>query len=273
LHVADALAGSGQGVQSVPHVPVALLATQLVPQAWNPGSQLNPQLVPSHVAVPCAGEAHGLQLAPQAPTAVSLTHAPAQRWKPASHAIPHVVPSQLGVPLATDGHVTHAAPQASTEVLGTHAPAQRWKPAVHAKPQTEAAHVGVALPGAGHAVVQLPQYVGLLVTSTQLPAQSVLVGARQLLVHATPPPLVAPQNGAGPEHVVVHEPHVAAACRSASQPLDGSRSQSAKPGLQVKPQLVPSHPVVALARAGQGMQRVPHVSVEVSAAQLVPHAW
>jgi hypothetical protein len=46
-----------------------------------------------------------------------------------------------------------------------------------------------------------------------------------------------------------------------SQP--GSRSQSAKPGLQVKPHIPALHVVVALARAGQAFPHIPQCEVDV----------
>jgi hypothetical protein len=59
--------------------------------------------------------------------------------------------------------------------------------------------------------------------------------------------------------------------RLASQPLDALPSQSAKPGLQVKPQLPALHVVVALARVGQAFPHIPQCEGDMlRSTQVVP---
>jgi hypothetical protein len=70
-----------------------------------------------------------------------------------------------------------------------------------------------------------------------------------------------------------HAPQCAgAARRSTSQPFEASRSQSAKPSPQVKPQATPLHVAVALGGVGQGPHDVPHEVIAVFATQRVSQA-
>lgn len=76
----------------------------------------------------------------------------------------------------------------------------------------------------------------------------------------------------GAAHVTPQLPHVAGNARLASQPLVGFESQSAKPVLHTKPQLVPSHVAVALARDGHAVQLAPQLDTEVLSAHAPAHA-
>ncbi len=76
--------------------------------------------------------------------------------------------------------------------------------------------------------------------STQLESHATTGGGPQSL-EQTPPS----QKGVGAAQVVPQEPQVAPLERSASQPLSGAPSQSAKPGAQSNLHEAPSHVGVA----------------------------
>lgn len=96
------------------------------------------------------------------------------------------------------------------------------------------------------------------------------VGAVQPLTQRYTP-LVSWHNGEAAEHVVEHEPQVATPPRLASQPFAALPSQSAKPGRQVKLQLVPLQLAAALAGTGHAVHEAPHVATLASLPQALPH--
>jgi hypothetical protein len=62
-------------------------------------------------------------------------------------------------------------------------------------------------------------------------------------------------------HEIAHVPQCAgSARRSASQPVPGSPSQSAKLGLHAKPQRTPSHVAVAFGAPLHGVHEAPQVA-------------
>jgi hypothetical protein len=96
----------------------------------------------------------------------------------------------------------------------------------HTKPHVPLVQVAVPLVTLAHAVAQLPQWFGSVIGSTQLALHSNGVGA----VHDAAQLYVVPfkrQSGVGDEHIVVHDPHVAGAERSASHPSAAIPLQSA----------------------------------------------
>ena len=98
----------------------------------------------------------------------------------------------------------------------------------------------VVVPAAAHDLPQIPQFLGELVRSTQLPepgpasvaevapASAVAHGVSPAAHAATQP--VGAHNPVGAAHWILHAVHVAGLLRSASQPLAGLVSQSAHPG-------------------------------------------
>lgn len=122
--------------------------------------------------------------------------------------------------------------------------------------------------GAVQPVPHAPQLAGSLIKSTHDPAQDVGVGVTQPLEQVPPE-----QIRVLPTHARVQLPHVSAAERSASQPLPGVPSQSAKPGEQSKPQAAPSHVATELAGATQGEQLVPQEESELLGTQTSPQRW
>ena len=87
----------------MPHESTAVLDAQLAPHAWNPESQLKPQLEPSQVAAPCAGTAQALHDVPQVITLVFETHVALHTCWPAPQSARQrpVVPSQPSAQLAS----------------------------------------------------------------------------------------------------------------------------------------------------------------------------
>ena len=129
-------------------------------------------------------------------------------------------------------------------------------------------HVALLLGGGAHIVVQSPQRSGLLVVSTHDIPHSVGIAASQPLEQA--PPV---HTGVPPEQIRVHDPHVAGAVRSASQPLLATPSQSAKPAAQPKPQAVPLHVAKAFPGATHGAQLFPHEASESFDRHASPQRW
>lgn len=100
--------GAGHAAQLLPHeaVLVLLLATHVVPQAWNPVLQLTPHVVELQIGLPFAGSAHALHPPAEHPDATLLlaTHevgfAAGQPWLPAGQVAPQTAPLQTAVPPA-----------------------------------------------------------------------------------------------------------------------------------------------------------------------------
>jgi len=132
--------GAGHAAQLLPHeaVLVLLLATHVVPQAWNPVLQLTPHVAELQIGFPFAGSAHAVQPLAVQPDAVLLlaTHevgfAVGQPWKPALQVTLHTAPLQLGLPFAGSAHAVQppAVHPDATLLLATHVPAaavpHRW---------------------------------------------------------------------------------------------------------------------------------------------------
>jgi hypothetical protein len=132
-------------------------------------------------------------------------------------------------------------------------------------------HAGSPLVGVEHAVMQFPQCVALLVTSTHCAPHSVDVGAMQPVTHWYEP-FEPEQRGAVAAHLFVQEPQVSAFDRSVSQPSLGSVVlQFANPGLQLPMEHWPVvlHVAVALGNA----QGVHAVSAQPVAGSFVMTHW
>jgi hypothetical protein len=121
-------------------------------------------------------------------------------------------------------------------------------------------HVVVALARAGQAFPHIPQCEVLVRVSVSqpldaLPSQLPKPGL-QVKLHIPALHVVVALARAG--QAFPHIPQCEVFVRvSVSQPLDALPSQSAKPGLQVKPHLPALHVVAALARAGQVLPHIP----------------
>ena len=83
-----------------------------------------------------------------------------------------------------------------------------------------------------------------------------------------------PASHGWPLHEVAHVPQCAGSTRrSASQPVAGSPSQSAKPAWHVKPQRTPSHVAVELGVPPHGVHDAPHVAGSSLGTHDAPHVW
>lgn len=98
-----------------------------------------------------------------------------------------------------------------------------------------ALQTGVAPGTGGHAASQRPQWALLVASSTQLPLHAV-IGRAHVAVQTSPRAATTLQNGVGPEHCVLHEPHVSGNESNASHPVSRLESQSAQPESQVSAQ-------------------------------------
>jgi hypothetical protein len=118
--------------------------------------------------------------------------------------------------------------------------------------------------------------------STHAPLQ--VAKGHASVVHANPPSAAAQRGVAAPQRFP-QAPQLSALDRSASQPLAGLMSQSAKPGLQVTPQRPATQTAAPRAGAGQALPQAPQfitspwTSTQDSpqrcspgAAQVAPHA-
>jgi hypothetical protein len=74
-------AGTGHGVQDVPHDAGEVLSAQTAPQAWKPALQVKPHDVPSQVSTPFGGGGgQGVHDVPHEPTDVLLAQAAPHAW-------------------------------------------------------------------------------------------------------------------------------------------------------------------------------------------------
>jgi hypothetical protein len=202
-------------------------------------------------------------------TSQPLAALPSQSAKPAAHdATTHRPPAQALVALARAQRVPQA-PQLVALVLSEVSqplaalPSQSPKPASQAKVHARLAQRAAALAGTAQARPQVPQWATLVARSAQAPSQTVCPAgqfeAHTPALHTRPAAQRAPQA-----------PQFAALLRvSASQPLAGLLSQSAKPGSQAKPQRPSAQVGRAFAGAEQAMPHMPQLvsSVRRSASQ------
>jgi hypothetical protein len=108
--------------------------------------------------------------------------------------------------------------------------------------------------------------------STQVAPQRVGVAPPQPLVHANADP--APeQTGVPPLHTTPHAPQLVAEEMSVSQPFAGIESQSAKPGSQAYPQVVPLHVAELLVGRVHALQEVPQLETAAFETQAPAHRW
>jgi hypothetical protein len=149
-----------------------------------------------HVSVPV----HAVPQAPQLLLSVEKSaHPPLHELKPLLHATEHAPSLHEAVALAMLVVHAYADPQ-PPQLFGlfeksTHAPLQRLYPLLHAKVHALALHSAVALATlVEHTVEQVPQWLGLLVVSVQVPLHSVGVAVGQPETHVeleqtgVPPP-------------------------------------------------------------------------------------
>jgi hypothetical protein len=287
MHVAPA-------AHARPHIPqcsalVFVLTSQpfaaLMSQFAKPALQLSAHIPAAHVAVAFAAAAHATPHVPQLATLVLvLTSQPfaalmSQFAKPALHTSAHAPATHVGaIALGAARQTVLHAPQFITLVrVSTSHPfagfmSQSAKPALQRTPHAPSAHVAVALGPAEQTRPHVPQLFTSVVAST----------------HETiPPPLVQRMLGSGqskrhiPEahicpagHAAPHAPQFIALDRvSASQPLVGSRSQSAKPAAHAPIPHVPIvHEAAAFIGAGQARPHAPQFITSVcTSKQLAPH--
>jgi len=224
---ADAVFGTGHAMQAAPQVAGSLLGTHAPPQRWCVAGHVVPQVSATQVAVPPpAGTGHTVQAAPQAVASVLATHLVPQRRVLTGHCIPHVSATQVGTPPVGAGQGVQAAPHFAGSVLATQAPEQAWNCALHVKLQVPPAQAGTLFSGAGHLMLHPPQWLMVVLGSTQEPPQFTGASAVQPLVHWNEPPAGA-QSGAATWQTALQEPQLVALERSVSQPSPGSLLQSA----------------------------------------------
>jgi hypothetical protein len=135
----------------------------------------------------------------------------------------------VAVAFAGAAHVLHAAPtpQLFGSLLAAHvAPLpvpHTWSLALQVNPQTPPAEqIGVPPATAGHCVVQLPQWVGSVVSSTHCAPHRLSPGPQpDVQAKGCEGLVVFEQSGVPPEQMVVQLPQCAARLNSVSQPLSG----------------------------------------------------
>jgi hypothetical protein len=160
VHVAAALAGTGQTVQAAPHAVGSVGAVHLPAQALFGGVHFSPQVSLTHVAAPPAGTGHGVQSGPQAVGSVLARHLPPHAWKLALQVNVHAPAVQALVELATTGHLMLQPPQWFVLVTGSTHSAPQFRgapgvqPFVHWNVGPEGAHSGEAAP---QTALQAPQ--------------------------------------------------------------------------------------------------------------------
>ncbi|MFO0560349.1 MAG: hypothetical protein U0269_20195 [Polyangiales bacterium] len=148
---------------------------------------------------------------------------------------------------------------------------QSAKPALQRTPQAPSAHVAAALGPAEQTRPHIPQLFTSVVASTHEtipPLVQRMLGSGQSKRHV-PAPHICPAG-----HALPHAPQFIGLDRvSASQPLVGSRSQSAKPASHAPIPHVPIvHEAAALAGAGHARPHEPQFITSVcTSRQLAPH--
>ena len=140
------------------------------------------------------------------------------------------------------------------------------KPLAQVYPQEVPSQVAVALLGAAQGRHPLP-HEAVLVLLTQTSPQRWKPATQEKPQEV--PSQVAVAFAGGVQRVP-QRPHVAKFERFASQPFEGSPSQSAYPVRQVKPQRIPSQVGSAFAVEGQGEHEVPQPIVEVTGMHASP---
>lgn len=262
----------------LPHDPqlpssVCVLTHANPPQSVRPSAQSMVQTLPSQLAtpLPCVGPGQLVpQLDPQLLGSELSTHALLQAWAPGRQVYPHVVPPvHVGVAFAGAAHVPHAAP--TPQLFGSLLAAQlallpvpqRWSLALHVKPQTPPAEqVDVPPVTAGHCVLQPPQWLGSVCSSTHEAPHRLSPGAHpEVQAKGWLVLVVFEQSGKPPEHTVAQLPQCAARLNSVSQPSSGFDEQIPNVGAHEvlsnvqTPLVQPTLP----ATCGRFVQSCPHV--------------
>jgi hypothetical protein len=155
-------------------------------------------------------------------------------------------------------------------------PSQSEKPAAQVDPHTPAEHVGFAFGSMGQRVPHAPQFIGLTFTLISQPllgsaSQSAKFGAHED-AH-TPAPHVATVPGRGEVHTRPQPPQWLTLARvSASQPVAGLPSQSAKPALHSVAHALARHTAVVFAVAGHELPQRPQCALVVASSTSQPFA-
>jgi len=211
--------------------------------------------------------AHWLPQRPQCDAPASDASQPlagfaSQSAKPASQVRAHVPAVHAADWLAPPTQALPQPPQCADDAwVLTSQPlvgsaSQSANPGEHVIPQRPSAQVAVASGPAGHARPHAPQCSGLVWTSTQGPPGQRVCPRSQPELHAKVPP-APPHAGVVPVHATPQTPQWVVPERAASQPLDASPSQSAKPTAQGAVHTPAVQAGVALARAGHTPPQVP----------------
>lgn len=237
-----------------------------------------PHTLPVATQVPRRHEYPPAQARPQAPhdsfaqrfVSHPFEGSPSQSSYPALQAPCVQLPAvQTGVAFCTKQR-RKQAPQLSMSLdVSRQVLPQRVKPALHEKSQRVPSQVAVPRSGAVHGVQLEPHDAMLEFETHALPQR--WNPALQMKAQAPPAQLAVPFTG--DVQRVSQRPQVAGAARSASQPLEGSPSQSAKPARQRKPQRIPSQVLSAFAAVGHGEHEVPQPMVEVVEMHALPQRW
>ncbi len=278
-HVAAALGGTGH---AEPHTPqfngLALMSTSqplamLLSQSAKPVAHCARHIPAMHTGtVPGIVEAHTLPQAPQLAKEVRVsTSQPlalfmSQSTKPAMQLEPQAPAVHVGVALLGATQRSPQRPQLDTSLVSAVSQplalfmSQLPKPIAHRSEHAPITHCSVLLAPPTQRVLQAPQ---LFVSARRSCSQPLTLFMSQL-----PKPMLQTSPQAPDEHCGValapagHEvPHVpqvdALRWMSASQPLSGMRSQSAKPELHMSPQVPMTQRAVELTAAGHELPQRP----------------
>ena len=185
-------------------------------------------------------------------------------------------------PVALAG--AHARPQApqlarslrvSTSQPLVSLPSQSEKPVTHDDTQVPSRQPGNELVRRGHARPHIPQCEVLALVSTSQPFTAVMSQSAKVPTHAATAqrPMRHAGVALGSAQATPHAPQrITSLWRSASQPLAGFMSQSAKPAAQSYSQRPAAHRAVALGRVAQAIPQPPQWAalVKVLVSQPLP---
>jgi len=241
---------------ALPRVAVSQPFIASPSQSPKPASQVRPQRPAAQVGRALASAGHTLPHAPHSVTSDwRSTHDIPQRvWaaaQPDTQTFPVGAAPHTGV---APEHARPQAPQLPTASSAASQPliaslSQSAKPGWQVIPQRPPAQLPAALARAGHAAPQAPQLAGLVLPLTSQPLLASMSQSRKPGSHAVAQRAIAHDALApGPARQAVPQAPqcIGLVAVLASQPLAALPSQSAKPMLQVRPQLPAAHAGVAL---------------------------
>jgi hypothetical protein len=290
VQVAVAFARPGQALPQAPQCEREVRVSTSHPsvatplQLPKPALQLMPQALDWQVALAFARLGHTVPHAPQfavsALVSTQLIEEPAVQTRSGAVQVSWQLPATHRYP---EGQLLPQAPQCAVELrVSTSQPSvalplQSAKPVVQVKPQTLALQVATEFARLGHALPQAPQCAVALRVSVSQPSLATALQSAKPALQLKPQTLAeqVAREFARLGHTKPQPPQCAVALRvSISQPSAATPLQSAKPVLQLRPQLPLAHTALALGPSGHTCSHAPQFdrSLEVSAQLIVEPA-